>query len=129
MTINLIRICRNDEGTYGVLVIDNMPFCLTFELPWKGNMQDISCIPEGVYLCRRTNSPSKGEVYEVLDVPGRTDILFHTGNTSDDTEGCILLGQYFGRVKGKWGVLNSRTTLYNFMERLQGQDTIALQIA
>ena len=76
----------------------------TLELPDKGNAQNVSCIPEGKYLVKRISSPTRGIVFHVLDVPGRTAILIHVGNYAAgkdiDTEGCILPGLRFVDING-----------------------------
>jgi hypothetical protein len=60
-------------------------------------------IPAGEYHCGLhgwANEPVKiKKVWEVLNVPGRSAILFHAGNTDEDTRGCILVG--FGVLQGK----------------------------
>lgn len=52
-------------------------------------------IPAGTYtvkLMPAAANPKHGESWEVQNVPGRTDILFHAGNDAEDSEGCILVG-------------------------------------
>ena len=68
----------------------------TAEDDWLDNAARVSCIPAGSYVTRRVTSPKFGETFEVTGVPGRANILFHHGNTEEDTEGCILLGSSFG---------------------------------
>ncbi len=57
----------------------------------------------------------------MAEVPGRSHILFHAGNTSADTEGCILLGSRLGRVEGRRGVLSSAEALREFLGPRPGQ--------
>jgi hypothetical protein len=63
-----------------------------------------------------------------MDVPGRSYILFHKGNTDDNTEGCILLGQYYGKLAGNRAILNSGNTFDEFMKILDGYDEFSLTI-
>ena len=55
-------------------------------------------IPAGTYVVKlmpAEANPKHGVCWEVQNVPGRTDILFHSGNDERDSEGCILLGLGF----------------------------------
>lgn len=52
------------------------------------------CIPAGSYEVILTPSPHLGYVTpEVLDVPGRTAIRWHIGNSPKDVIGCVAVGQ------------------------------------
>jgi hypothetical protein len=126
--ITLKRIAMNDRGAFGALLEGDIPFALTVERPWLGNGKDISCIPEGGYLCRRVVSPRFGDTFEVADVPGRSHILFHRGNTMEDSRGCILVGGRFGELEGKAGVLSSGEGFEELRERLKGVDSFLLFI-
>ena len=42
----------------------------------------------------------------LLNIPGYDGVLIHTGNTQDDSSGCIIVGQ--NKVVGK--VINSKLT-------------------
>ena len=53
--------------------------------------------------------------FELLEVPGRSLIKIHVGNTIDDLKGCISPGCALGWVKNKWAVVSSRTALEGFM--------------
>ena len=103
------------------------------------NRQNVSRIPAGTYKCVRTQYIKGGyETFEITYVSGRTRILFHRGNTEEDTEGCILLGTTVGVLKvkdedsGEWvhklSVLNSRTAHTAFMHRYKGMDSFWLDI-
>ncbi len=126
--ITLKRIAQDEEGTFGVLLDDGAPFALTAENPWAGNRPEVSCIPRGRYTCRRMRSPRFGETFEVASVPGRTHILFHRGNTPEDTRGCILVGNRFGILKGNVAVLSSREAFKGLMQRLKGKEKFNLLI-
>ena len=65
----------------------------TLEDPWLENAPNVSCIPLGTYDCIMSMSARFGKMMpQLLNVPGRTGIRIHGGNTDADTEGCILLG-------------------------------------
>ncbi len=94
-TLQLKRVTSEENITFGVLIYGGAPICVTLEPPWKDNKPSVSCIPVGVYVCRRVKSPKFGDTFEIADVPGRTHILFHKGNWAKDTYGCVILGSSF----------------------------------
>ena len=66
-----------------------------------------SAIPRGIYQVLITYSNRfKKPLIQLMDVPGFTGIRCHPGNTSADTEGCLLPGSTHGPA---W-VGNSRAT-------------------
>lgn len=110
-TLNLTRTGKSSRGTFGKITDENnKQICLTCERPDNGN-QPMGCIPEGSYKVVPFQSPNKGRVLLLQDVPGRTMIEMHVGNTIADTEGCIIVGSLWGSLKGRRAVLYSRTTL------------------
>lgn len=58
-----------------------------------GLESDLYKIPAGVYSAYGQTSPKFGTTKLYLNVPGRSGILFHGGNTTEDTRGCILTGK------------------------------------
>lgn len=63
------------------------------ELPWLGNINDFSCIPEGLYDYEvRYSNRAKRDVIWILNVPNRTNIQWHQGNFTRDILGCGLTG-------------------------------------
>lgn len=126
--LNIKRIYMLKEETFGIIDFEGLPFALTLELPWRDNRRDESCIPKGEYICRMKISPNFGTTYEILDVPNRSDILFHKGNTVGETKGCILLGEEFGYVAGNIGVLASGKAFSEFMQRVHNEDQFKLII-
>jgi hypothetical protein len=126
--LELIRLEDSSAGTFGVLKINKEPFCVTLE-PWDWeNMKSKSSIPAQQYTMRRYDSPSFGLTFLVENVPGRTAILFHAGNTADDTAGCILLASSFGKLRGERAILNSGKTFDIFMRRMDDVDFAHLTI-
>jgi hypothetical protein len=115
VNVNLIRIESTEEHTAGVLIIDNNIICSTLELPYRNNEQGISCIPYGNYVCELKNSYKFGLVYQIMNVPNRSDILFHVGNSVNDISGCVLLGRYLGFLKNKRYLFESKLAFNYFM--------------
>lgn len=95
MKIVLKRVAQTKKGTFGILLADGVPLCVTLEDPWKDNARNVSCIPEGEYKLKPHNGSKFKNVWILQDVPDRSAILIHAGNTIKDTSGCILVGRSF----------------------------------
>ncbi len=126
--LTLKRVSYIPDGPFGVLLDEDIPFAITCEREWFHNQPKISCIPAGTYSCKRVASPKFGNTFEVSNVPGRSAILFHSGNTEDDSLGCILVGEQFGELNGKTAVLSSKTAFSEFLKMLVGEDGFILTI-
>jgi len=124
----LIRVAYIADGTFGVLFDEDTPFCLTLEREWKSNQKGESCIPTGYYLCKRVQSPKFGDTFEICDVVGRSHILFHKGNLEDDSHGCVITGEEYGKYKNKVAVLSSGKAFGEFKQRTNGIDEFGLKI-
>jgi hypothetical protein len=107
---------------------------------WLDNKPTVSAIPAGLYLCKRVVSPRFGPTFEVTKVPGRSKILFHNGNTEEDTLGCLLLGERFGALTvvdeddashhkiEKWCVKESNVAFRRFRDATVGLQEFALTV-
>ena len=128
--MRLIRVSHTEDAVFGVLLdFIGIPFAVTAELPWKGNLPQISCVPAGEYLCKRIISPKFGETFEMQGVENRSHILFHKGNIAlQDSKGCILIGEQFELVNGKPGILQSGKGFSEFMAKLYYHDVFNLVI-
>jgi len=107
----LKRVVENNFCTLGVFLKDDIPVCLTLELPWRFNQVDISCIPRGVYKCEKYISARHGNCIAIHNVVNRSGILFHSGNDHRDTEECVLSGTESLTIKGIPSVINSKVAL------------------
>lgn len=131
----LKRISETSDGNFGVLIDEEgTPFCVSLERPWRNNIPNESCIPTGEWLCKRHISPKYGETFEIVDLPGRTDVLFHWGNFWQNTLGCILLGEKYDKIVNKLngsiqnGIGESGVAFREFMEKLSGESEFRLII-
>lgn len=127
-TVRLLRVEESNEGTFGNLIICSHVFCVTLEPSDQLNKCNISNIPAQQYQCIRIRSPQFGETFEIIDVPGRSHVLFHAGNRIKNTKGCVILAQYFGKLQGDRAVLNSGKTFAEFMKIMEGVDVFSLTI-
>ena len=127
MKLKLFRFSSGPMGTFGVLGIAD-PVAVandlrlvgltmwTVERPWVNNERNVSCVPPGVYELKPTFYHRGGySTFELMAVPDRSRILIHRGNTMDDVQGCIAVGDDLGCVGGKWAVLASRDAFTRFM--------------
>jgi len=97
-----IRIDRTPKAkaTLGKLFIDGAFECYTLEDPVRdlgpkgeGKIPGDTAIPAGRYRVVINQSPRfKKLMIRLLDVPFFTGILMHGGNTTEDTHGCVLVG-------------------------------------
>ncbi len=131
-TLTLTRIAKRADYTIGRLEDENgVKICDTLEPTWrdfKGGELKVprkSAVPEGTYPVVVTKSKKFGKYLPLLvGVSGFEGIRIHSGNTVNDTEGCILVGQNL--IKGK--VLLSRLTLEKLMRLIENEKRIFLTI-
>lgn len=127
--VELVRLEEAFQGTFGILRINKKVFCCTLERKDMENTVNISSIPAQQYLCRKTYSDKFNyTTFRVMNVPGRTGILFHHGNYEKDTEGCILLGRNIGENNHGRMVADSFNTFNRFMNHMKNEDTFHLSI-
>lgn len=123
MKLTLKRIALRPTYTIGKLYIDDAYFCDTLEDTVRDTnksgkfdngeqkIKGKTAIPYGTYEIKWTYSPRfKKYTPQLMNVPSFEGIRVHAGNTSADTEGCLILGE--NKQVGK--VLNSRSTINKF---------------
>ena len=100
-TLGALYIFEGSESIFNCKMIE-LP---RFVVPMRENRQNINCIPGNRdYTVKKWYSPTKGQCFKVMDVVGRTDVLWHIGNYATgkkiDTEGCQLPGMRFEDING-----------------------------
>lgn len=131
----LTRFETGDEGTFGKFSTAAFE-CWMIELPWRHNAKEKSCIPAGVYIFKRVNSPKHGECYEAEHVAGdRTHVQIHRANWAGDKdkgkkcelEGCFAPGRAIGELGGQKAVISSKDAVAGLEAALEN-DTFELTI-
>ena len=89
-----------EDVIVGNLYVNGIFFCTTIENYKKS-------IPRGVYSLDFTYSPKFKRKLPLLIVPKRVGIRIHSGNSSKDSSGCILVG----KRDGYYTIQNSKMTL------------------
>lgn len=143
MKLTLRRKFCGPIYTVGDLSIDGGLFCNTIEdtvrqLPavcpntsigkpcvCKEKIDAKTAIPAGTYRITLEYSPKYRRKMPYLhDVPHFFGILIHSGNTEEDSAGCIIVGR--NSVKGK--VLESRTTFSKLYAILEKESEVSIQV-
>jgi hypothetical protein len=89
MELELIRTYY-PEGTNGKILAHGSLITYTIELPWKDNLTQVSCIPEGRYELVKRWSPKFNRHLHVMNVSQRENILIHPANDAKhELKGCI----------------------------------------
>jgi len=112
--IQIKRFITGPDGTFGVLLINDKPVCVTLEETWDPKKEKITgsdtAITAGTYQVEAYSGTKFKNVFLLKDVPGRSAVLIHWGNTEDNTAGCILLGRSFQKFGEKYGIDESQIT-------------------
>lgn len=109
MTITLVRDDRTTQRTFGTMTFPDGWRCETLEDPHRRvKVMGETCIPVGRYQVIIDKSQRFNTMLpRLLDVPEFLGIRIHSGNTVEDTSGCILVGNR----RADNMVINSRVTM------------------
>lgn len=133
----LLERCYFDDLTLGKLTLPSGFTCWVLERPWLSNIQNISCIPEGLYklkkrrsgIVNRTTNGKYVEGFEVTNVAGRSFIMIHPGNWVDDTQGCLLPGEGVNYTSDRGFMVTRSNHAFNtIMTELGKQEEWLIQI-
>lgn len=141
MRITIERKYKKETYTIGKMYVDGVYFCDVVEDKDRGiddSMPEFeikaikvygkTAIPTGVYDLEWTFSTKfKRFLPEIKNVKGFSGIRIHSGNTAEDSFGCLIAGE--NKVKG--GVVNSRVTcerLNNIIKNTIKKEKIKIEI-
>lgn len=105
LELTLQRLWFTALSTCGELSVEGRIGPYTLELPVKDGLPG-SAIPPGRYKIELAPSPKflaaaehdpwidlyAKQMPHIIGIPGRSLIMFHWGNTPDNTDGCVLVG-------------------------------------
>jgi len=131
MILKLYRFSSQKESTLGLLYLENDEtnqkdfLCFVLEDEKRAiKVYGETRIPEGTYQIKYRKEGGYHNKYtkrfegihrgmlEISDVPGFTYILLHCGNTDNDTDGCLLVGNVVSQNITKDGFLGQSTECY-----------------
>ena len=121
MKIEVNRIFKASNYTIGELSVNNNYVCDTLEDKVRVDGEKVyaeTAIPTGTYtLVLSYSNRFKKTMPEILNVPNFSGIRIHCGNSSKDTEGCLLVGKWDGKTEN-WisDSKNSYNKLYSLLE-------------
>lgn len=140
MRLTLVRRWNKKDYCIGDLYINGKWFCNVLEDVDRGLDDSMSedeikqlkvktqtAIPTGIYTVLLTYSPKYKKVMPLINnVKGYSGIRIHSGNSSKDTEGCLLVGK--NTVVGR--LTDSRNTFNALFKRLlqKGSNKITIEI-
>ena len=136
MKLRLERGASKYGATIGQLFIDSQEECWILEDEDRhlednpdAKIHGRTCIPRGVYQVVITPSNRfKRELPLLVDVTGFEGIRIHPGNTSEDTEGCLLPG----RTRTDRTVGESRAAFQALFDKiktaLDSGDTVSIEV-
>lgn len=121
MKIEVNRIFKASTYTIGELSVNDNYLCDTLEdrvRPEGEKVYGETAIPTGTYTVILSYSNRFKKVMpEIQNVPNFTGVRIHCGNSSKDTEGCLLVGKWDGKTEN-WisDSKNSYNKLYPLLE-------------
>lgn len=136
--IKVVRLYKKESYTIGKMYIDNVYFCDTIEDADRGLTQEMTlqqikkqkvygktAIPSGKYKVTLTYSSKFKKTLPLINaVIGFSGVRIHSGNTAEDSLGCIIVGE--NKKKGE--VINSRVVMEKLLSKLRGQTNINITI-
>jgi len=130
MILRLDRIYKLEDCTIGKLFVDNVFEAFTLEDPVRADgvkVQDRTAIPPGAYdVVIDYSNRFKRLMPHILEVPMFSGIRIHSGNTAEDTSGCILVGAVYN--KGEHRILQSRKAYDKLYTKLVEANEIMIWI-
>ena len=129
MLIEVKRFEFKDTHTVGKMYVNGVYECYTLEDAVRNGTKVLgkTAIPIGTYkLIIDASTRFKQDMPHILNVPDFTGVRIHAGNTSADTDGCILVGSSW---TGKDFIGNSKIAYKKFFDKLKQNKTVSITIS
>jgi hypothetical protein len=128
-TLVIQRYWSDNYQTLGTMVMldnDMNPIftAISLERGWQDNKPNLSSVPAGEYKCLYEYSPKfKRNLWELKDVPNRSECKFHASNYWNQLNGCIALGDTAENIGQDFrlDVTNSGDTMETFHRLLKNE--------
>lgn len=145
MKLKLNRKFKGEKYTIGDLYIDNVLYSNVLEdtvrvlkdLNKDGDFDDVNegkvygktAIPAGTYKVIITYSNRfKRDLPLLVGVPGFDGIRIHSGNTDEDTHGCLLIGKNTEKGKVTESKVYTENLITKIKTALDKKETVTIEI-
>lgn len=114
--------------SYGTLIADTLEHAYD-----DGSGLFLPKLYDGLFICKRSLHQLHGmdhqfETFQIMDVIGHSNMLFHWGNWEKDSDGCVITGdREVDSPQGRM-VTASRITFDKFMKLQEGVDQFNLKV-
>lgn len=134
--VKLIRTWKDHNQATGciqVLDANGQPLfmCVAIERGDRDNQPMVGHVPRGMYPLVLEESPKFGKLlWELKEVPGRTECKIHVANFWRQLNGCIALGKRLKDLDkdGYYDVTDSANTLEEFHKAMEGIERTTIEI-
>jgi len=129
MYLDIIRWTDDEHGTFGIIRYNDRLICHSLELPDIDNKPFISRIPNGSYHAEIIFFKNKYPAIYIKDVPGRSGIVIHIANRTEEIQGCIAPGTYIKFEKtGEKVVYESSNALKKIVKTVQDDKHLIVRV-
>ena len=135
-TVTIVRYWSDESQTLGVATLLDSELnpifaAISLERGWLDNKPNVSSVPVGEYDCVLEHSARfKKELWELKNVPNRSECKFHASNYWNQLNGCIALGDTAENIGRDFqlDVTNSGNTMSTFHRLLKDEKQIKVII-
>lgn len=134
MKVEIVRDWSDKNQTTGTCNVYNdsgrlIFSALSLERGSRDNKRNVSCIPYGEYpLVLEWSNRFQSDLWEIKNVPNRSECKFHSANYWYQLNGCIALGLDLKDINsdGYRDVTSSRLTMQRFHKAMGSSKTATL---